>query len=769
MSTYDSNHRRVKPSRESTGSDLYTVTSYDAIAQTCDLSPMTVNQRGKLMNVPICQAFGGAWERQIGHKPAVQPVDAELWGNAPRGPRWGVSLPIQPGDVARVAYVAESMSDPVITGFYRWGGNYGIPWVANQVLGKRDTHYSQQLPPDDGDVYGRYDLLLPTGAWTRSGNKGSWTMATAPVHLPKAWMALDASGKIRLRARSGDDEYDMIFELDAEAKTARLSVGPLNSSSHIEIKDGDIVLRAKRKVLVFAEEFKVELRKQDATTQSILAPLARMNPADIADTDKMLALGTEAAGKLVLSGHPPALAAAELFKSPLLQGDVKNKIADLALGGNPLGHALSGFVDGMDTSAIASQLTKVIGAQSLTGSLEELTSKLDLGKLSETLNIPSWIGKEVQAIASANPLQSVLDIAGGMQPREMITEAARHLGSNILDGADPAAAREAILGQINGLPGGLGNIIQKQLPKIGMFPFPSGADVPSVAQRLGAHILEGNDDIAGPARIFDSIDFDSLGLGEGTLTQVKAIASQVERAFSQNEVPGLGEISQIPGLDKLIDVPKEIRGAIANLEPDLHTLLPKLAGLADVGKIPDLQNIVGQLSGLGDPSKLFQNLEQLPQELLGQIEGLPKDLLPQLETLISGNPAELLKTFANSEILGEMSGVLNKLPTDLLGKVHDLPEKLMGKLKDLKPEALAGLMGDPEAAIDQITSLFGGLGGLKDLGIFRVRSIRQRQLPALAKPLAEWEAQLPNVTTGAPAIERYQEYGTLDMPDFWGS
>jgi hypothetical protein len=483
----------------------------------------------------------------------------------------------------------------------------------------------------------------------------------------------------------------------------------------------------------------------------------------------MLALGTEAAGKLVLSGHPPALAAAELFKSPLLQGDVKNKIADLALGGNPLGHALSGFVDGMDTGAIASQLTKVIGAQSLTGSLEELTSKLDLGKLSETLNIPSWIGKEVQAIASANPLQSILNITGGMQPREMITELARHLGSNILDGADPAAAREAILGQINGLPGGLGNIIQKQLPKIGMLPFPSGADVPSVAQRLGAHILEGSDDIAGPARIFDSINFDSLGLGEGTLTQVKAIAAQVERAFSQNEVPGLGEISQIPGLDKLIDVPNEIRGAIANLEPDLHTLLPKLAGLVDVGKIPDLQNIVGQLSGLGDPSKLFQNLEQLPQELLGQIEGLPKDLLPQLETLISGNPADLLKTFANSEILGEMSGVLGKLPTDLLGKVHDLPEKLMGKLKDLKPEALAGLMGDPEAAIDQIKSLFGGLGGLKDLGIFRVRSIRQRQLPALAKPLAEWEAQLPNVTTGAPAIERYQEYGTLDMPDFWGS
>jgi uncharacterized protein YidB (DUF937 family) len=426
-SSFDSNHRRVNPARESTGSDLYTVTGYDAIAQTCDLAPATINQRGTLANVPICCGFGGSWENQIGHRPAVQPANAEMWGNAPRGPRWGQSLPIQPGDVARVAYVAESMSDPVIVGFYRWRGDYGIPWVANQVLGKRDNPYTQQLPPDDGEVYGRYDLLLPTGAWTRSGQMGSWTMATAPVHLPKAWFALDASGKVRIRARSGED-YDMIFELDAEAKTARLAVGELDSSTHIEIKQDDIILRAKRDVLVFAEKFKVDLRKQDASTQTILAPLTRMRPEDIANPQKMTELGTEAAGKLVLAGHPPALAATELFKSPLLQGGVKNAMADIAVKGNPLGSALSGFVDGMGNDAIASQLTKVIGAQSLTGGLEEITSKLDLGKLSETLNIPSWVGKSVQSFAANNPLQSVLGVTGGMNPREMIAEVSQALG-----------------------------------------------------------------------------------------------------------------------------------------------------------------------------------------------------------------------------------------------------------------------------------------------------------------------------------------------------
>jgi uncharacterized protein YidB (DUF937 family) len=763
---YDSNHRRVSPARESTGSDLYTVLAYDPIAQTCDIAPATMNQRGTMSAVPIHCAFGGAWENQVGHKPAVQATNSERWGNAPRGPRWGQSLPIQPGDVARVAYVAESMSDPVIVGFYRWRGDFGLPWVANQVLGKRDSPYNQQLPADDGDVADRYDLLLPSGAWMRSGNLGSWTMATAPVHLPKAWFALDASGKVRIRARSGED-YDMIFELDAEAKTARLAVGELDSSTHIEIKQDDIILRAKRDVLVFAEKFKVDLRKQDASTQTILAPLTRMRPEDIANPQKMTELGTEAAGKLVLAGHPPALAATELFKSPLLQVGVKNALADIAVKGNPLGSALSGFVDGMGNDAIASQLTKVIGAQSLTGGLEEITSKLDLGKLSETLNIPSWVGKSVQSFAANNPLQSVLGVTGGMNPREMIAEVSRHLGSNILDGADPAAAREAILGQINNLPGGLGAIIQKNLPKIGTLPFVSGTDVPTVAQRLGAHILEGNDDIAGPAKIFDGINFDSLGLGADTLEQVKAIASQIERAFGQGEIPNVTDMAGLPSLEKLVDVPNEIRGAIANLEPDLHTLLPDLAKLVDPSKIPDLQNIVGQASELlADPSKVFQNLENLPEELLGQINGLPANLIPQVETLLK-NPTDLLKTFANSEVLGEMSQVMGQLPINDLSKIGDLPKQLMGQLKNLKPESLAALMGDPSAAIDQLSSLFGGLGGLKDLGIFRVRSIRQRQLPALAKPLAEWEAIAPNVTTGAPPIERYKEYGTLDMPDYW--
>lgn len=693
------NHRRVNPARESTGSDLYTVLRYNAIAQVADLAPAGTNQRGILRSVPVCVGFGGAWEIQSNHQPSVPQVDASLWGNCPRGPRWGTNYPIQPGDMVRVEYQGEMMSDPVVTGFFRWRDGLGIPWVANQVLGGRANDYSRQCPQDDASTENRYDLLLPTGAWQRSGDRGSWTLATSPVHFPMAWMSLGADGKIKIKARSQDDtEYTAHLEFDPTAKEARIAVGALNDASHIEFKDGDINVRTKGKFQVFSERMDVDLAPQSGSVQAALSGLQRLQ-SGVGDRD-LVGIAIGAAGSLVAGGHDPVSAAAEIFNNPIIEEGTRNRIQDLVLSGSPVAQALNGFVEGMGQGAIADQLLNLVGAESLSGALGNITQRFDLGAITEQLGIPSWVVPAVTGELSEFPTGSVLDLAG-LSGRGALTELCRHCGAMILDGRSPEGALQDILSEIEGTG------LVDELFRLPGTPFASADDgnIGAIAARLGSQVLQGNDVQRGAAQLFDGLDFEEL-LGGDLGGQVRRMAGVLERQFTQLPIPGMDLIGQLPDLDSLLNIPREIRSLIPSLGPDL------------IGQLPDIAS--GLVEGLGDPvGRMIQQLERLPQEILGQIQNLPQELL--------------------------------------------------GGLSELPIESLQGLMADPQAAIDSLVSGLGGLGDRLQSGILTVESIRDtllaRPLPDLPRSLGQWEAAARDLITEASPIIRYAEYGRLNLPD----
>lgn len=246
----DPNHRQVNPHRESTGSDYYTVKKYDPVLQLCDLYPGGTHQRGILTKVPIAQIGASSWEDQIFHEPALSSkMDPEQWGQVCRGPKAGVSWPIQPGDLALVQFRGESQSDPVITAFMRQDLGLGIPWTANQAIGRRDDKYKQRLPQDDAKLKDRYDVLLPSGAWIRSTKEGSITLSTPPVHNARCFLSLDSEGRIKIEGRDQfENNYIVRFEMTPNKGQgeARIAVGPDTDSSFVWFTaEGDVHVRAQ--------------------------------------------------------------------------------------------------------------------------------------------------------------------------------------------------------------------------------------------------------------------------------------------------------------------------------------------------------------------------------------------------------------------------------------------------------------------------------------------------------------------------------------------
>lgn len=696
----DNSHRRVNPARESTGSDLYTVLRYNPITQTADLAPASTNQRGALSEVPVCVGFGGAWEIQSNHEPKVSTVNVDLWGDCPRGPRWGTNYPIQPGDMVRVEYQGEMMSDPVVTGFFRWRDGYGVPWVANQVLGKRDNDYSKQLPQDDAGTDNRYDLLLPTGAWLRSGAGGSWAIATPPVHFPMAWVSVAADGKVKIKGRgASESEYTAHLELDPAAGEARLALGSLDDSAHIELKDGNITLRAKKRIQFYAERFDVDLAPQSAQVEEAIAPLLELQ-AGTSDVN-LLNGASEAAANLITSGHDPIQAAANVFNSPIIEEATRNRIQDLVLEDSPVAKVMSQFEEGMEPGAIAQNLLNLVGAQALQGSLTDITQKFDLGALSEQLNVPSWVMDAAESELKDLPIDSILgDITGN--DREALTEISRHLGSLVMDGASPESALNSLFGEIGDSP------LMDQLFKLPGLPLASAdtGDLGAIAARLGSQILQGNDVLKGAADLFGGFDFDALDLGD-TGALISKMANTLERQFVQGAIPGMDLIGQLPDLEKLIDIPREIRDII----PSMGDLIPKLPDIA---------------------SGLFDNGGDVVGRLLEQFEAMPQELL---------------------------------------AKVQDLPEQLLSGLDGLPIDSLQGLMADPQAALDSLFSGLPGIGDFLKIGILRVESIRDTDLahpfPDLARSLPEWAEAAKDLTTEATPIRRYLEYAQLNLPDYF--
>jgi hypothetical protein len=162
----------------------YSVLTYNPINETCTLAPASQQQAGILYDVPIAW-WGGNWAAQK-RTPLklTEGVEPGAWGSSEQGPRWGLALPVQQGDLAKVEHMDDDQSSPFITAFLN-----GIP----------GTHAPAFVGAEQGESpQGRFDLLLPSGAWARALGDGSWVLSTGPVGGPAAELRLGADGTITL-------------------------------------------------------------------------------------------------------------------------------------------------------------------------------------------------------------------------------------------------------------------------------------------------------------------------------------------------------------------------------------------------------------------------------------------------------------------------------------------------------------------------------------------------------------------------------------------
>jgi hypothetical protein len=723
MPSYEDGHRRVSPGRESNGTDWYTVLRYDPTWQLCDLAPASSNQRGIIRSVPIAQPFGGAWELQTFHDPVLERiVEPAHWGECPRGPRWGTSLPIQEGDMARVSFAGEGSSDPVIVGFMRWRGDYGIPWVANQVLAGIENDYTEQTPLDDDLLPDRWDILLPSGAWVRSTESGSWTIATAPVHRPVAWASLDGvSGKIKIKARN-DDNYHIHAEFDPVSLEGRIAIGVLEDSSFIEFKDGNIRIRAKGDFKVYANNAEFNLTDQGAVEGAFgaLTKVLSHIPQE-GEVEELLA---QAVGELTVQSDDP-FQAKSVINNSQLTGAGRNQLNDIALNPEPVrDRVLSGFQDGQGTAAIARRLTQTIGADVLTGRLTQIDYQFDPSslRLATSLGVPTWAVQGAAAIARENALPQILNLVQGLSNSDVLSQLSQFTGAGILNGQTITAARQALN---QAVPSEFSQQVQQVLSAIGSIPLAStvtgaggGVDLAAtVSQLLGRYVLQGNRRLGGAAQLFDYEALGNLPVSAATIARVIAIARQVE-SFVGNPYPATtpNQLTdeQILAINQFGAAPAEVRDLIANLPPEQR---PAVRDLIRV------------------PPETLQNQYQYQQTPIAETANLIAVLPEYLKVL--------LEEFEGWEVLGEL-----RTPPDAEA------------IRD--PRLIEGL---PEMVIE---SHFAGAAA--GAGVFWVRVASYAlfsQDPELPAPLEPWEPREFHLVTEATEIERFTEYGNLNMPDYW--
>lgn len=718
MAALEDGHRRVSPGRESTGTDFYTVLRYDPIWQVCDLASASSNQRGTLRSVPIGQPFGGAWELQTFHKPALERVvEPAHWGECPRGPRWGQSLPIQEGDMARVSFGAEGSSDPVITGFMRWRGDYGIPWVANQVLGDIKNDYTEQTPLDDDILADRWDILLPSGAWMRSTESGSWTIATAPTHRAVAWASLGFDGKIKIKSRD-DEAYKFHAEFDPVSQEGRIVLGKIEDGSYIEFKDGNIHIRAKGDIKFYSNNAEFNCTDQGAIegAANVLTKLKTHLETGSGEVQELL---TQAVGELAVQSGDP-LQAKTVINNSQIPGAVRNTLNNAAANPEPLRDGvLNSFQEGQGTPAIARRLTQLVGADVLTDRLPAINFNLDLtsGFLTDQLGIPSTTLQTVSNLLRDNPFIPQLAIALGQSPGEILAQLSQFTGGNILNGATIAAARTALT---QAVPAGLSATVQQVLTGIGSIPLASpggGNPILAVAQALGKYVLSGNRRLGGDAQLFDYDVLSGLDLPADTIASVTAIARQIENYVGYPYpavTPSPLTDAQLLAVNQFAAFPVELRSAIADLPPEQRPLVRDLIA-ADPATLANQYAFEG--GAIGEVASLIGSMPEFMRTILEEFEGF--------------------------EVLGEL-----RTPPDA------------EVLRD--PRLTEGL---PEMVIQ---SLFAGAS--TGAGVFHVRVASYAlfsQDPVPAPILEPWQPREFHLVTEATEIERFTEYGDLNMPDYW--
>lgn len=770
--------RRSDSSRNMVEAETYTVSRYYPEFGTCDLIPATINQRGELSAVPIKVPFGGSWEASSVHQPQVYSGNGDGWGNASRGPRWGMNFPVQPGDLALVEYEGAAASDPVIVGFRFTRGNYTVAWTANQVLSKGND-YTENTAVDDDLVSDRFDLLLPSGAWLRSTQAGSWVMATAPVDRPNAFFTLHADGKIKAKARAGGD-YTVHLEFDPEQAYGRVVLGSLEDGSYIEFKDGAITLKAQKGINLMGESIQGDARPQSAG--SAMDTLTSTPSTSVTDAE-LPDLVTRAAGEQVLQSvattvptpgvvalttqpleSPPitviqqysmaAAIASNLISNPAIDGALRGRIGDLLTNPQALmdkaTEALSGL-QGLNPNdlAIGDRLSSLLGANAIMGNLGTIASAADITSLPmiQELGIPSWVGEGIQqAIAGGSPLEVALNVLPGISDNELLDQVCRFAGAAALNGGTALDARAALETALGDLGSEVQNRVEGLLKKLDITPLAIPRDLEgaqdfaqTAAQRLGRHLLRGNNMLGGAAQLFDRAQL-------GDNPTFARVASQLEQfaanphTLLENVTPELAE-----HLPTLAQIPTELRGAIAAIPQDLIGRLPNLAS-----------GLLGRLEG---------QLNQKPIEFSETDCDVFEE--PAQELLTSSLPAWL-----DEEM--KLGSLLQSAPQAIQDLIQNLPEQLLQTLSTAVPDQFKALLDNPQAALDgldtgMISGIFGGLTSAS-AGVFDVRVMRRAAfsiLPQAAGAQPSLGVQEFHPDTQATPIQRTQGYGVLNMPNLW--
>ncbi len=747
--------------------ERYTVGRYDPDFQLCDLYPASINQRGQLSDVPIACGFGGSWEAQNAHEPEVASGGfvSPNWGNVARGARWGQTFPIQPGDMALVVYQGAGASDPIIIGFEFANGNYSIPWLANQLL-STENDYTNQLADDEDLTQGRYDLLLPSGAWLRSAQKSSWTVATAPADRPKAFITLHHDGKIKLKARDGED-YTVHVEFDPAAESGRIVFGSLESGSYLEFKDGNITLKGKH-INMLSEQVNADVKPAGSTAMDVLTS----TPSAAVTTEQLTGLVTQAAGQMALqsiAGMVPATGVipvttqpadqaiatvidrkplqsaimGSLLNNPAIDGALRGRIGDLLT--NPqalLDTAIESFQGSgiLNDLGIGEKLSGLLGADILSGGLGAIATKLDLTSLPmiQELGVPSWVGEGIQSIIDGGNYQGAVHaLLGSMSDSQIMDKLSQFAGDRLMSGASSFDVRSLLddfLGTVE--DGGLADRAQELLKNIDTIPLltPDTA-IATVAQRLGRSTLMGNNNLGGAAELFNNLD--DLLPEHPQLDQIKRVAGQIEE-FAANP----HELVQTRGLEiisnQLNEIPPEIREAIANVPRDLLGRLPQLAS-----------GLLGVLPGIAAENPTPE-------------EDIQCSVYEETNQVVSSLPS-----WEDSE--RALGALIQSAPAGISQAIASIDPDILSQLQGLPIEEFKGILQNPQAVLDGVDTgmlrcVFGGLTS-GATGTFNVETSRRSRfsiMPRSPEPQADLGGREFHPSTVAAPIERVAgEYGRL--------
>jgi hypothetical protein len=713
---------------------LYMIQSYDPLRQRCTIVPYNPDGGPILTDVPLAIGWSGSWERQQQYGGTIGPLmNAEQWGNSPRGPVWGETHPIEPGDIVLVQFLG---ADAIITAIaHDLGAAHHSPaWVANQVHSSPND-FTKETPAADDEPQGRYDVLLPSGGWLRNLADGSWVVTTCPVDRPKVFMVLNADGSFKIKARNAD-QYNIHVEFDANTESGRICVGPSEGGSAIEFKDGNITIRAKKQIRLYAEKVEGDIRPQKPSamdaliqmgTQAALAsvggPVAQM-AGEMILGGAFSPMGKK--GAVVLDAKKKKGLFSQLLNAPGLDAVMRGQISELLLNpGELLNQVTAGFEGLTDPLAIGQQLTGMLGAGALSGLVQDMQSPLDLGKIASTLGIPSWVAGALQGqVPSLPELIDIVDDLILLPDHALLNEVLQRIGGAAMGGALAPGAIAQTQAQISELPSALRDRIKTLLEEdLDSTPLlMPETDLETAAQRTGLLIAQGETMLGGKVDLFG---------------------------------PLLPQLEQLPNFQDIGNAIDGIEQYFSNPFTIVEDAIPAVLSIA-----------AEQLDGI--PPELRKLMQELPSTDLARFPELLAEVL-DVNALLDLPGAEEIYRDLTSGFDG-IANLLKVVPPEVTELLQSIAPDVFQALSEV-PAVLEDPIGQLTANVPFLNSVFGATGLKGGAGLFDVRVSKRAQFdrtPKPPKPMAalntsdEYHLQ----TTSAP-ITHVQEYGALEMPDYF--